>query len=150
MLAQLARDVHPLELGSGATVVGEGDSGQSMFVVVAGRLEVLNKVHDGAQRRIATLEPGSVFGEMSLLTGSPRSATVVSMTPVTLLEVGKVNLERVLRTDPQLADELSRIQARRHEETGTALYFTPEDEKRASEIGVGAAIKAKILRFFEL
>ena len=72
------------------------------------------------------------------------------MTPVTLLEVGKVNLERVLRTDPQLADELSRIQARRHEETGTALYFTPEDEKRASEIGVGAAIKAKILRFFEL
>jgi small-conductance mechanosensitive channel/CRP-like cAMP-binding protein len=150
VLAQLARDVHPLELGSGATVVGEGDSGQSMFVVVAGRLEVLNKVHDGAQRRIATLEPGSVFGEMSLLTGSPRSATVVSMTPVTLLEVGKVNLERVLRTDPQLADELSRIQARRHEETGTALYFTPEDEKRASEIGVGAAIKAKILRFFEL
>ncbi|MDP6804846.1 MAG: cyclic nucleotide-binding domain-containing protein [Rhodospirillales bacterium] len=88
VLAQLASDVHPLELGSGATVVGEGDSGQSMFVV-AGRLEVLNKVHDGEERRIATLEPGSVFGEMSLLTGSPRSATVVSMTPVTLLEVGK-------------------------------------------------------------
>lgn len=150
VLARLASDVHPLELGSGATVVGEGEGGQSMFVVVAGRLQVLNKDDDGEQRRIATLEPGSVFGEMSLLTGSPRSATVESMTPVTLLEVGKTDLERVLRADPHLADELSRIQARRHEEKGTALHFTAEDEKRASEIGVGAAIKAKILSFFDL
>jgi len=56
--------------------------------------------------RLATIEPGGYFGEMSLMTGEPRSATVTALTEARLLEVGKEAFGRILAAQPDLVEQL--------------------------------------------
>jgi len=62
---------------------------------------------------VGKIQPGQAFGEMSLLTGSPRVATVRSLTDAYVLEIRRENLEPILRARPAIADELGEIMARR-------------------------------------
>ena len=86
-----------------------------MFVVVEGLLRVI--VLGPGERTIEGdhLLPGSVFGEFSLLTGAPRSATVVPFVDSVVYEIGKADLQPILAECPELADELSRILAQRQD-----------------------------------
>ena len=74
----------PLSVGPAHPVVRQGDRGDSLFVMLDGRVDVRR----GAQR-VATLGPGSHFGEMALLSNRPRSATVTARAPTELLELGR-------------------------------------------------------------
>lgn len=98
------------------TIVREGAPGTSMFIMVSGRVEVKKREPSlGLDLTIATLEAGSCFGEMALLTGRPRSATVQSteMTEVFVLE--KADFDRILTDHPSIAISLNRILAERLE-----------------------------------
>src|SRR5262245_29069594 len=76
-LAQLAAHLDPLVLEEGETACRQGDPGDDLYVVVSGQLGVHVHAPGGAvARRIDSLGPGDLFGEMALLTGEPRSATV--------------------------------------------------------------------------
>jgi CRP-like cAMP-binding protein len=66
-----------------------------------------------SERTIDCMVTGEVFGEISLLTGAPRSATVAAATDVVLYEVGKAQLDPILRARPDLADNLAAIMAKR-------------------------------------
>src|SRR5205814_1266065 len=84
LLLPLAGGVVVREFGAGERIVRQGDKGDSCYVVDRGRAAVY--VADGASERlVALLEPGALFGEMSLLTGEPRSATVRAQGDVRLL-----------------------------------------------------------------
>jgi len=74
-------------------LVEQGSVGDSLFVVGKGILEVLTSLPDGSRHAVARLGPGQYFGEMSLLTGSPRSASVVAMTDAIVYEVDKQAFE---------------------------------------------------------
>jgi CRP-like cAMP-binding protein len=102
-LAQVLR-VHRLEPGTMA--VRLGDPGDSMFVVAAGVMEVRTGADDN-QARANVLGAGSVFGEMALLTGEPRSATVRALCPAVLYELSRPMLAPLLSERPGLADELA-------------------------------------------
>ena len=99
----------------GEAVIQQGDHGQELFVVEKGELDVYVDVHDGMEH-IATLKPGTFFGEMSLMTGEVRKATVKTGDECTLLVVSKDTLQPVLEAAPKLADELSEVLAQREEE----------------------------------
>ena len=70
--------------GNGEAIVSQGEPGESMYVLCSGTVAV---VLEPNKREVATIRPGGYFGEMSLLTGEPRSATVVARGEVVVLEL---------------------------------------------------------------
>ena len=84
---------------AGATVVAEGEPGRSMFVVHSGKL-VVSKLRDsGGAIRLAGLEPGDFFGEMTLIEMQNRSATVVAESPTVLYELTAGKLYAYYKAD---------------------------------------------------
>jgi small-conductance mechanosensitive channel/CRP-like cAMP-binding protein len=96
----------------GATVVRQGEPGASLFVLAEGALDV-SLERDGAETMLDRMVPGDVFGEMSLLTGEPRSATVCAATDAVVFEIAKEHLDPVLRRRPELAEGLAGVMAER-------------------------------------
>jgi CRP/FNR family cyclic AMP-dependent transcriptional regulator len=91
-----------------AVVVEEGLSGDYMYVIQQGRVEVTKASDDGREKIIDFLEAGAFFGEMSLLDEAPRSASVRTLEPVTLMAVSRRDFLQLLVQSPELA--LSLIQ----------------------------------------
>jgi len=84
----------------GATVVAEGEPGRSMFIVHSGELVVSKQLGDaGRVIRLARLEPGDFFGEMTLIEMQNRSATVVAESPTMLYELTARNLYTCYKAD---------------------------------------------------
>ena len=103
---------------AGESLVRQGDAGRSLFVVRTGDVRV-ERTDGGSTRDLARLGPGSFFGEMSLLTGEPRSASVVALGEVQVVVVEKDAFSTLLHDDGHLAralsealEERSRSQAR--------------------------------------
>lgn len=97
----------------GTTIVTEGEIGQSLYLLAEGALDVTTDRHGERVVQLDRLLPGSVFGEMSLLTGQPRSATITAATDGALYEIRKEHLDPILRERPQLAEGLGAVMAER-------------------------------------
>lgn len=87
-----------VEFMPGASIVKEGDPGDSFFVVVQGQAKVTVK-----GRTIRRLLPGDHFGEIALLDGGDRTATVSSETPMTLLEIKRTAFTKLVHEEPKIA-----------------------------------------------
>ncbi len=111
-LTALAEQIGERPLREGAMIVREGEPGGSLYVVAEGALEVRVR-HDGAELAIDRLSAGDVFGEISLLTGEPRHATVVALTDGLLYEVRKEDIAPLLRRRPELGEGLAAIMSDR-------------------------------------
>ena len=83
---------------AGTTIVEEGLLGETMFVVTSGEAKVLR-----GKRRLGTVRPGDFFGEVALLDGAPRSASVVAETPVVAIRLFRRTLLKMLEAEPQLS-----------------------------------------------
>jgi CRP/FNR family cyclic AMP-dependent transcriptional regulator len=91
----LAEEVRYME---GASIVREGEPGDSFYVIVEGQAKVQR-----GDKTLATLVPGEFFGEISLLDGGERTATVVSETPMALLEIKQRPFMKMLGKQPDIA-----------------------------------------------
>ncbi|HWT09215.1 MAG TPA: cyclic nucleotide-binding domain-containing protein, partial [Roseomonas sp.] len=100
--------------------VRRGEAGDSLYLLAEGVLEVRIARPDGSEAAIDRLFPGAVLGEMSLLTGQPRSATVVAVTEAVVLELSKADLDPVLRARPELLEGLTAIMAARQARNSAA------------------------------
>jgi CRP-like cAMP-binding protein len=89
---------------AGEQVIRQGDPGGSLFVVMAGRVEVTAADAGGTPVKLALLGAGDYFGEMSLMTGAPRVATVTAVQETRLLEVGKDSFKKILAAEPGLVE----------------------------------------------
>ena len=98
--------------GRGERVIEQGAEGGSMFMLLRGEASVLVKAN-GCETQVATLRDGDYFGEMSLLTGEPRSATVVAHTDCEMWEIGKEVLGEILQQNHTLVENLSDLLAKR-------------------------------------
>jgi small-conductance mechanosensitive channel/CRP-like cAMP-binding protein len=92
----------------GEAIVRKGQEGRSMFVITRGNVKVQIPDHDG-QKVINRLSVHDFFGEMSLLTGEPRSATVVADDEVEVLEIRKGALKPIFEANPELMDSVCEI-----------------------------------------
>ena len=104
-IAELSRIV---EVPVGAVVTQIGEPGDSFFVIIDGTVAVRTPVGAGAE-----LQPGDFFGEMSLLDGEPRSATIEATTSLRLLIVDRPHFWRVLEETPDLIRRMLTILSRR-------------------------------------
>lgn len=131
----------------GETIVREGDRGSSMFVVESGRLGVSVHGKVGQTQRIAVLEQGAAFGEISLLTGDPRSATVRALTEATLLEIDKSTLSSILRENPSLCGMLELTMQERRKRAADALEAAGGEAEQTVD---RTPLSQRIARFFGL
>jgi small-conductance mechanosensitive channel/CRP-like cAMP-binding protein len=106
---------------AGEPVIRQGDPGDSLFVIMSGRVEVTVLQEGATSVRLATLEEGDYFGEMSLMTGAPRSATVAALVETRLLEVGKESFRRLLAAQPNLVEQLGAALQVRESERARAM-----------------------------
>src|SRR5229473_7315404 len=130
---QIAPYARLLSYSPGETIVREGDwGGNTFYLSVDGELRVLVDDEKGEQRRVGSIPPGTCFGEMSVLAGVPRNATIVASAdggPATVLEMVRpaLRLLRSLKKFAEKVDSTYRIHGlgntvtRIQEEAGDAL-----------------------------
>jgi len=126
--------------GRGETVVRQGEEGDSLFIVLRGALQVR---FDGKQ--VGKLSEGEFFGEMSLLTGEKRHATVMAAEEVRLIEVSKEALSPVISSHPSILTGLSDRLERRLEQIAAVRRATAEAVELPSPQD---AILRRLKRFF--
>jgi CRP-like cAMP-binding protein len=112
-LRALARSARPLALGPSERFVVQGAEGTSLFVVADGDVEVVVRRPHGPNMHVDTLTRGAVVGEMSLLTGAPRSATVRAADAALVYEIGWRQYAPLLCAHPEWIDELAAIMEQR-------------------------------------
>jgi CRP-like cAMP-binding protein len=101
------------KLGKDATIFHAGDPADAVFVVASGRVKVVVTSSDGKEFILTVLGAGQVFGEMALLESAPRSATVVTLSAVELLVISRSDFQRLLDSNPRIAQKLMAILSRR-------------------------------------
>ena len=97
-LNRLVEETDVVSFRAGSMVVEEGLLGETMFVVLSGEAKVVK-----GKRRLGTVRPGDFFGEVALLDGAPRSASVVAETPIVAIRLFRRTLLKTLEAEPQLA-----------------------------------------------
>ena len=103
------------------TVFYDGDKSQSVFIIMAGRMHVLNSETDGKEFIISQMGPGELFGEMGLIDGSLRSATVVAAEPSTLVEISSQAFLACLEQNPDVAVAVTKSVAERLRKATTTV-----------------------------
>jgi CRP-like cAMP-binding protein len=111
-LTRLGRAVVERKYKSGETIVKEGEQAVAFFMISKGKVEATS---GGGKKSVvlATLGPGSVFGEMALLDGMPRNATVKAVTDTECLVLSRWDFVAELRTNPHIAVAMLPILSKR-------------------------------------
>jgi small-conductance mechanosensitive channel len=138
------------KFGGGEKVIEQGANGDSMFILVKGEANVVIS-RNGNESLVASLSSGDCFGEMSLLTGEKRSASVIAHTDCEVVEIGKPILANSLKENPELVTKLSELLARRQmENDGTFAALSDTGILRAKQSEYQTTFFAKLKTFFEI
>jgi CRP-like cAMP-binding protein len=136
--------------GRGERVIVEGAEGDSMFVLLGGAAEV-SVSKNGAAIPVATLRAGDCFGEMSLLTGERRAATVRAETDCRVMEISKSVMAELLRDSPDYLERLSELLAKRKlENEGLLKEAASQAQNERKEREYTATFLRRLRTFFEL
>ena len=145
-LDTLAENMTTAPFLKGSTITRQGRVAHWLYLIVSGEAEVW--AEDGGVRKfVASLHPGSVFGEMGMMTGEPRRATVTAKTDVECFRMGKAGFESVLRARPDIANEISTVIVARRGQLESALEAA---HAGANAVPASDAIGARIRGFFGL
>jgi CRP-like cAMP-binding protein len=123
-LEDVSGRLHPVRYRQGETIIREGDPGAEMFFIESGRVQVVRGSGSGAML-LAELVGGDLFGEMALLTGSPRSATVTALSDLDLWALSKADFDDLVTAYPNLALALSRLLSDRLRHTDERFLAKP-------------------------
>ncbi|MGI9481739.1 MAG: patatin-like phospholipase family protein [Hyphomicrobiales bacterium] len=117
-----------LVLPAGKTLFDMGDQGTALYLVVAGSLGVYLPGADGCNRLIALIWPGETVGEMSLISGLPRSATVIAIRDTEMLRLTKGKFDRLVAAEPKLAQGLNKLLVHRLRQvsSGVTTHLEPK------------------------
>jgi CRP-like cAMP-binding protein len=107
-IESLLTNVRERHVGAGETVFQAGDPGDALYIVASGRVAVLHPTEQG-EKPIAELGEGKAFGEMALLSGAPRTATIRALEETELLQIEKTDFDRLVALDRDLAVGLQRL-----------------------------------------
>ncbi|MEO8362651.1 MAG: cyclic nucleotide-binding domain-containing protein [Vicinamibacteria bacterium] len=108
--------IQGLELASyesGDILILEGDPGTSLFVITSGTVRAYVRQPDGKNKMVREMGEGSFFGEISVLSGKPRTATVTAKTPVEALVLERKTLDEICKTHPSVRTTLQKFAAER-------------------------------------
>jgi hypothetical protein len=136
--------------GRGERMIQEGDQSDSMFIMLRGTAAV-SVARNGTGIRVGVMRPGDCFGEIALLTGEPRSATVRAEGDCEVLEISKPVMAEVLRESPQCQTALSELLAKRKLEGDNIVKDAPlPDDLGKKEREYRASFLHRLRTVFEL
>lgn len=97
----------------GDVVMRKGDPGDAMYVIMRGQVRIVLPSNDGGEALVATMDEGDFFGELSLIDGEPRSATIIATEPTETMVVYREGFQDFLRASPEIAIEMLQALSRR-------------------------------------
>ncbi|MBM3524781.1 MAG: cyclic nucleotide-binding domain-containing protein [Alphaproteobacteria bacterium] len=137
-------------LRPGDVVMREGEFTTSLYIVELGVIDVTMNLGDRGPRTMARLGTGDFFGEMSLLTGEPRSATLTAMCETKVWELDREAIEPLLRAEPTIADRLSRVMAKRRLANTLLIKSLSAQERQDAEQQWPDDMLGRIRKLFSL
>jgi hypothetical protein len=120
-LVAVIRGLKLLTFEPGDILVTEGAAGASLFILTTGRVKAFVKNDHGESVKVHELAEGSFFGEISILTGKPRTATLTAATPCEVLELDKATLDGITQSHPNVLEVLKRFHEARAQDTVEAI-----------------------------
>ena len=120
-LRGLARTCTEREFAADEALVRQGNPGVGLFVIVAGKVKVVKTSDTGEALELATHGPGEVVGEMSVLDGARRTASVIAVEPTICLVLSSWDFKSFMDSHPEVALEILPVVVKRFRETNTAL-----------------------------
>ena len=117
----LGNQFEVIEAPRGTTLFQEGEPGDSLYIVLEGKVKLGRRSSDGRENLVAVMGPADQFGEMSLFDPGPRTATAVVVTDARLARLPKQALQTWVQERPQIAIQLLHVIARRLRRTNTML-----------------------------
>jgi cAMP-dependent protein kinase regulator len=113
----------------GDIIVTEGEQGSSLFLLVTGEVKVFTRGERGEHLPLAELGPGDFFGEVSLLSGKPRTATITAKSEVSAIELAKEEVDRIATEFPEVPQILDEFYNRRAQDTVEAVIARMREAK---------------------
>lgn len=120
------------EFAPGQTIIREGEQADSLFIIDKGQADVISE--SGGSVVIGQLEGGDVFGEVALLTGKTRTATIVAKTDLVAFQLFKSDLDQVTKANPQIIGTLLQKLYRRLTDSYLALEERNKELQKMSKI----------------
>jgi small-conductance mechanosensitive channel/CRP-like cAMP-binding protein len=149
-LERLAGALSHAPFARGEAIVVQGKEVHHLYVLTRGSAEIRVEVPGAPARVVATLEAPNFFGEMGMLTGEPRRATVVALTEVECWRLEKERFQGILTDRPQIADEISAVLAARDVELAAVREGLSEEAKRLRLASAHSTLAGRIRAFFAL
>jgi CRP/FNR family transcriptional regulator, cyclic AMP receptor protein len=110
-----------LDVPKGSVIFNEGEQGDSLYIVLSGKIKLGRRTADGRESLVAIMGPSDEFGELSLFDPGPRTATAVAVTDARLARMSKQALRTWIANRPGIAEQLLRVLARRLRKTNNML-----------------------------
>ena len=108
-------------VAQGEIITRQGNVAHWLYILTAGEADIVIETEGSERRFVSTLGAGSFFGEAGLLTGAPRSSTVVARSNVECYRLDKASFEAVLKSRPEIAEQMSHVMANRRRAGGRDL-----------------------------
>mgnify|MGYP001762198674 CR=1 FL=1 len=120
-ISALLKDLVPETFRKGDTIIREGEPGDKLYIIVEGKLKLSRTAPDGRENLLAILGPSDMFGELSIFDPAPRTSSAICVTDVRTYTMDRAALRRWLDAQPQIAEQLLRVLARRLRRTNNSL-----------------------------
>jgi small-conductance mechanosensitive channel/CRP-like cAMP-binding protein len=141
------------EMGTSAYVHDEvifraGEPADSLYLLAQGRVDIVRDDAQGARIRRAALEAPAYFGDMGLLLGQPRAATVVAADDALCYRLDKKGFDAIIRARPELAELLAHVLADRQAANDATLQALDAEARARQSVGRTKELMRKIQQFF--
>jgi CRP-like cAMP-binding protein len=133
----------------GEALTKQGAEAHWLYIIIEGKAEVQVAV-DGKSERVASLGEGNFFGEMGMMTGQPRRATVTALTDMVCYRLDKDAFQEIMNRRPEIAEDISHILARRSVELEAVREELSEEAIRLRTEKTQTALLDRIREFFRL
>ncbi len=147
---ELADSLHFAPFSRDEIVTRQGAEAHWLYMILDGEVSVRVAVEGAPEREVARLDGGSFVGEMSLMTGAPRSATVVALCPLTCYRLDKSAFQAIVRRRPDLAEEVASVLAKREVELAAVKENLDEEAKHLRMASARTDLLHSIRSFFAL
>ncbi len=148
-LKRVAVEMARLQFSPGEVLFRRNEEGDSLFILIEGLLNVqINLDGNGTEETVGQLSPGEFFGEMSLLTGEPRSATIQARTSAVVYEIYRPTIVRLIEERPEISECMSRAVAQRRMNLDQARARLADSEAAAKVHSITRQLMGKMKSFF--
>jgi small-conductance mechanosensitive channel len=147
---RLAAELSVAPFARGEAITRQGAEAHWLYIMTRGEAEVRVAIDGNLSKKVATLREGDFFGEMGLMTGEPRTATIVAQSAVECYRLDKEAFHQIIKSRPEIAEDISHLLAHRRVELEAVREGLNEEAKRQRMSHAQGDLLKRIRNFFTL